>query len=70
MWKFRSVSTNYLTLGRASEARDFLTNAPPFILILSTEQLTNLPDTNGRQFSAHGLDLVKFQNRQLTAIVR
>jgi 4-amino-4-deoxy-L-arabinose transferase-like glycosyltransferase len=70
VWKCRAVSTNYLTLGRVTDAKDFLTNAPPLILILPTEQMTNLPDTNGLQFSASGLELVKFQNRTLTVIVR
>lgn len=70
VWKFRGAVTNYLTLGKASEAKDFFTNEPPFIVIIPTEQLTNLPDTNGLQFSASGVDLVKFQNRKLTAIVR
>jgi 4-amino-4-deoxy-L-arabinose transferase-like glycosyltransferase len=71
VWKCRAVSTNYLTLhDRVTDAKDFLTNAPPFILILPTEQMTNLPDTNGLQFSASGLELVKFQNRTLTVFVR
>jgi 4-amino-4-deoxy-L-arabinose transferase-like glycosyltransferase len=70
VWKFRSVTTNYLTLGDMSQAKNFLTNAPPFILVLPTDALTNLPDTNGILFRVTGLDLVKFKNRDLTAIVR
>ncbi len=70
VWKFRRVATNYLTLDSVAAAKDFLTNPPPFILILPTQNLTNLPATNGLQFSAYGLDLVKFKNWNLTAIVR
>ena len=70
VWKFRSVTTNYVTLGAVAQAKNFLTNAPPFILVLPTDALTNLPDTNGIRFCVTGLDLVKFKNRDLTAIVR
>jgi 4-amino-4-deoxy-L-arabinose transferase-like glycosyltransferase len=70
VWRFRAVTTNFVTLGSATKAADFLTNSPPFILVLPTDTLTNLPDTNGIIFSIEGLDLVKFQNRKLTAIVR
>ena len=51
-------------------AKDFLTNAPPFILVLPTSELTNWPATDGKQFRVRGLDMVKFKNRDLTAIVR
>jgi 4-amino-4-deoxy-L-arabinose transferase-like glycosyltransferase len=70
VWKFRSVNTNYVTLGSVEQARDFLTNSAPCILVLPTKNLTSLNDTNGQQFSAHGLDMVKFKNWDLTAIVR
>jgi hypothetical protein len=70
VWRFRAVTTNYLTLDSLPKAKDFLTNAPPFILVIPTEKLTNLPDTNGIICSVKGLDLVKFHNRQLTVIVR
>jgi 4-amino-4-deoxy-L-arabinose transferase-like glycosyltransferase len=70
VWKFRSVITNTVTLGGVEQAKNFLTNAPPFILVLPTEALTNLPDTNGLLIPAHGLDMVKFKNWDLTAIVR
>ena len=70
VWKFRSVTTNYLTLGDVAQAKNFLTNAPPFILVLPTAALTNLPDTNGILFRVTGLDLVKFKLRDLTALVR
>ena len=70
VWKCRNISTNYLTLGSVADAKNFLTNPPPFILVLPTKDLTTLGDTNGMQFSAHGLDLVKFKNWDLTAIVR
>jgi 4-amino-4-deoxy-L-arabinose transferase-like glycosyltransferase len=70
VWKFRSVSTNYVTLGSVAEAKQFLTNDSPCIVVLPTRDLATLRDTNGLQFTAHGLDLVKFKNWDLTAIVR
>jgi 4-amino-4-deoxy-L-arabinose transferase-like glycosyltransferase len=70
VWKFRSVATNTVTLGGAKQAASFLTNQPPFILVLPTQELTNLPDTNGILIQAHGLDMVKFKNWDLTAIIR
>ncbi|HTB83326.1 MAG TPA: glycosyltransferase family 39 protein [Candidatus Sulfotelmatobacter sp.] len=70
VWKFRSVTTNYVTLGATRSAKDFLTNTPPFILIVPTESLTNLPDTTGIIARVHGLDLVPFKNRDLTVIAR
>lgn len=70
VWHFRSVVTNYVTLGSVAKANDFLTNSPPFILVVPTRALTNLTDTNGLLLPVHGLDFVKFNNRNLTAIVR
>lgn len=70
VWRFRAATTNYLTLDTLPKARNFLTNAPPFVLVVPTEKLTNLPDTNGILCEVKGLDLVKFQNRRLTVIVR
>jgi 4-amino-4-deoxy-L-arabinose transferase-like glycosyltransferase len=70
VWRFRAVTTNYLTLDTMPKAKNFLTNSPPFILVVPTEKLTNLPDTNGILCEVNGLDLVKFQNRRLTVIVR
>jgi 4-amino-4-deoxy-L-arabinose transferase-like glycosyltransferase len=70
VWQFRAVTTNYVTLGTVNQAKDFLTNAPPFILVLPTEALTNLTDTNGTLISVSGIDVVKFKNRNLTVIIR
>jgi 4-amino-4-deoxy-L-arabinose transferase-like glycosyltransferase len=70
VWKFRGITTNMVVLGGEKQAKDFLTNTPPFILVLPTADLANLPDTNGTQVQAHGLDMVKFRNHDLTAIVR
>lgn len=70
VWKFRSVITNTVTLGGEKDAKDFLTNPPPFILVLPTKDVAGLPDTNGLRFQIHGLDMVKFNNRDLTVIVR
>jgi hypothetical protein len=70
VWKFRSVSTNLVLLGDAKLAQDFLTNAPPFILVLPARDAAQLADTNGLRFPVHGLDMVKFKNWDLTVIVR
>ncbi|HTL72384.1 MAG TPA: hypothetical protein VL863_03700, partial [bacterium] len=70
VWFFRSVVTNKVTLGNVKLAASFLTNSPPFILVMPTKDLTNLPNTNGLMLRVRGLDLVKFNQRDLTAIVR
>ena len=70
VWKFRSVSTNDVTLGTIDQANDFLTNAPPYIIVVPTADLAKLSNTNGLHFAVHGIDLVRFKNRDLTAIVR
>ena len=70
VWEFRKVSTNRLVLGDVKAAKNFLTNAPPFILVLPTADLASLPDTNGLLIRVHGLDMVKLKTRDLTAIVR
>ena len=70
VWKFRSVVTNTVMLGDVKAARDFLTNTPPLILVLPAKDFAKLSDTNGIQLHAHGLDLVKFKNWDLTALVR
>jgi 4-amino-4-deoxy-L-arabinose transferase-like glycosyltransferase len=70
VWKFRGVTTNTVVLGVEQDAGNFLTNAPPFILVLPTRDLARLPDTNGLQIEVHGLDMVKLKNWELTAIVR
>lgn len=70
VWRFRTISTNTVILGQEKDAADFLTNPPPFILVLPTRDVTKLPGTNGLQIQVHGLDIVKFKNWDLTAIVR
>lgn len=70
VWEFRSVVTNTVVLGDESVAKNFLTNQPPFILVLPTKDVASLPDTNGLWIQVHGLDMVRFKNRDLTAIVR
>jgi len=70
VWEFRKVATNNLVLGDVKAAKNFLTNAPPFILVLPTKDLALLPDTNGLLIPVHGLDMVKLKNWDLTAIVR
>jgi 4-amino-4-deoxy-L-arabinose transferase-like glycosyltransferase len=70
VWKFRSVATNYIVLGDEKLAKNFLTNTPPFILVLPTKDLAGLPDPGGLQIAVHGLDMVRFKNWNLTAIVK
>ena len=71
VWKFRSVTTNYLVLDNTlTSVKKFLTNAPPYILVVPTQYLAQLPDTNGTLINVRGLDVVKFKNMDLTAIVR
>jgi 4-amino-4-deoxy-L-arabinose transferase-like glycosyltransferase len=70
VWKFRAVTTNYVELGDVKSAKNFLTNTPPFILVLPTKNLAQLPDINGLLIPVHGLDMVKLKNWDLTAIVR
>ena len=70
VWKFRDVTTNHVALGDEKLAKDFLTNTPPFILILPTKDLATLPDPGGLKIAVHGFDMVKFKDWELTAIVR
>jgi hypothetical protein len=70
VWTFRSVVTNTVVLGDESVAKDFLTNQPPFVLVLPTQDVASLPDTNGLWIEVRGLDMVRFKTRDLTAIVR
>ena len=70
VWKFRSVSTNTVTLGPREQAANFLTNPPPCILILPTKEFAKLAETNGLILHAHGLDMVKFKNWDMTILIR
>jgi hypothetical protein len=70
VWKFRGVVTNTVVLGEEKNAARFLTNAPPYILVLPTKDVAALGETNGVRFQVHGLDMVKLKNWDLTAIVR
>jgi 4-amino-4-deoxy-L-arabinose transferase-like glycosyltransferase len=70
VWKFRSVSTNLVVLGEVKRAKYFLSHATLDILVLPTSELTNFPDLGGTRFRVRGLDMVRFKNRDLTAIVR
>jgi 4-amino-4-deoxy-L-arabinose transferase-like glycosyltransferase len=70
VWKFRSVVTNIVVLGDENVAKNFLTNQPPFILVLPTRDAASIPDFDGVKINVHGLDMVRFKNRDLTAIVR
>jgi 4-amino-4-deoxy-L-arabinose transferase-like glycosyltransferase len=69
VWKFRSVATNTVVLGDEKAAKDFLTNQPPFILVLPTQDVASLPETNGMAIQVRGLDMVRFKERDLTAII-
>jgi hypothetical protein len=70
VWKFRGVVTNTVVLGEAKNAAKFLTNTPPYILVLPTKDVAALGETNGVRFQVHGFDMVKLKNWDLTAIVR
>jgi 4-amino-4-deoxy-L-arabinose transferase-like glycosyltransferase len=70
VWKFRAVTTNYVTLGEMRSLKDFLTNSSPLLIVIPTESLTNLPDTNGIIARVRGLDTVPFKIRDLTVIAR
>jgi 4-amino-4-deoxy-L-arabinose transferase-like glycosyltransferase len=70
VWEFRAVTTNLVVLGNESDEKNFLTNMPPFILVLPTKDVASLGDTNGLQIQVQGLDMVKFKNWDLTEIVR
>jgi hypothetical protein len=70
VWRFRGVVTNTVVLGDEKVAKDFLTNPPPFVLVLPTQDAASLAETNGLRLEVRGLDMVRFKNRDLTAIVR
>jgi hypothetical protein len=69
VWKFRGVTTNLVVLDEEKKAKNFLTNTPPFILVLPTKDVAALGNTNGLRIEVHGLDMVKFKNWDLTAMV-
>ena len=70
VWRLRGGTTNDIVLGPEKGAADFLTNPPPFILVLPTRDVAGLPDSYGIQIPVHGLDIVKVKNWDLTVIVR
>jgi 4-amino-4-deoxy-L-arabinose transferase-like glycosyltransferase len=70
VWEFRAVATNTVVLGDEKSAPTFLTNTPPYILVLPTKDLGELPNTGGVRIAVHGFDMVKFKNWNLTAIVQ
>ncbi len=70
VWRFRSITTNKVMLADVKQARNFLTNTPPLMLVVPTSELAKLPDTNGTLISVEGLDMVKFRNWKLTALIR
>jgi 4-amino-4-deoxy-L-arabinose transferase-like glycosyltransferase len=69
VWRFRAVTTNHVTLGNVEQANSFLTNPPPLIIVLPTKDLEQLTQTNGSQIQIHGLDMVRFKNWELTAVL-
>jgi 4-amino-4-deoxy-L-arabinose transferase-like glycosyltransferase len=71
VWKFRDVTTNTLVLVEdENSATNFLTNTPPYILVLPTKDLAELSNPGGMRIDVHGFDMVKFKNWDLTAIVK
>jgi hypothetical protein len=69
VWRFRAVTTNQVTLGSVEQAKNFLTNPPPLIILLPTKDLAQFKDLNGPRIQVRGLDMVKFKNWELTAIL-
>jgi len=69
VWRFRTVTTNHVTLASIEHASNFLTNPPPLIILLPTKDLARLKQTNGPQIQVHGLDMVRFKNWELTAVL-
>jgi len=70
VWKLRGGTTNYLVMDEMKHAKNFLTNPPPYIIVVPTKNLALLPDTNGLHIQVSGIDMVKMKNWDLTAIVR
>jgi 4-amino-4-deoxy-L-arabinose transferase-like glycosyltransferase len=70
VWEFRDVATNNLVLGGDDLVTNFMTNTPPYIVLVPTEDLAILPNTNGLQIPVQGFDMVKFRSWHLTAVVR
>jgi 4-amino-4-deoxy-L-arabinose transferase-like glycosyltransferase len=70
VWKFRGATTNLVVLDEVKNAKNFFSNAPPWVLVVPTKNLAALPDTNGLQLQVHGVDMVKVRNWDLTVIVR
>jgi 4-amino-4-deoxy-L-arabinose transferase-like glycosyltransferase len=70
VWRYRTISTNLVALDDEKRAPDFLTNSPPFILVVPTGDAAKFAGTNDILVNVHGLDIVKFKNWNLTAIIR
>jgi 4-amino-4-deoxy-L-arabinose transferase-like glycosyltransferase len=70
VWRFRNITTNRVTLGRVDQVKNFLTNPPPWIIVLPTKNLAQFEGLTGPQIQIHGFDMVKFNNWDLTAILR
>src|SRR5690348_5025283 len=54
--KFRAVTTKHITLGDVAEAKNFLTNAPPLIIVVPTKDSAQFKDLGGSQINVRGLD--------------
>jgi 4-amino-4-deoxy-L-arabinose transferase-like glycosyltransferase len=70
VWRFRTVSTNFVALDDEKRAPNFLTNSPPFIFVVPTDDAPKYIQTNDILVNVRGLDIVKFKNWNLTAIIR
>ncbi|HEV2319308.1 MAG TPA: glycosyltransferase family 39 protein [Verrucomicrobiae bacterium] len=70
VWQFRDAITNTVVLGDERAAKNFLTNEPPFILVLPSQDVASLPASDGVRVQVRGLDMVRFKDRNLTAIIR
>jgi 4-amino-4-deoxy-L-arabinose transferase-like glycosyltransferase len=73
VWEFRSVLTNRMEELLPWDAPGFLKRNQPLVLILPTQQITNLPPallTNAVAIHAVGLNTARFKQVDLTALVK
>jgi len=72
VWQFRKGITNYMQELKMTEAKSFLQEPGPRILILPTSSLGELGmlNTNLLTFRASGLDTARFRRLDLTAVVK
>jgi 4-amino-4-deoxy-L-arabinose transferase-like glycosyltransferase len=70
VWELRSVSTNKVSFGDPIQARNFLTNTPPLIVVLPTRDALNLGLTNNVLAQVRGVGTAKLKVPNLTVLAR